>query len=81
MTDVLWLVGRAHELGELEEKLDPIDAAVEETWPTGMNAEVVALLRAEPAAADDAARALAGAQRFDDEHAARAAVRELVTHD
>lgn len=82
MTDVVWLVGRAGEIGALETKVDPLDAAVEESWPTGVNAEVVVLVRAEPDAAADAARALgASAQRFDDEAAARDAVREIVTSD
>jgi hypothetical protein len=82
MTDVVWLVGQVEEIGELEARLDPIAAALEETWPTGLNAEVVALVRSEPRAAEAAAAALgAGSRRFDEEGQARSAVREIVTSD
>jgi hypothetical protein len=76
--DVRWLVGTVRELGALEEQVADAAATIRETWPAGANARIVALVAAEPDAADDVAGALEpGVQRFDDEAAARDAAASL----
>jgi hypothetical protein len=81
MGELVWLVGMAKEIGILEEHLDPLDATVEETWPGGLEPEVIALVRSLSRDADAAARALRDGLRFDDEDGARSAAIELAIKD
>jgi hypothetical protein len=81
MGELVWLVGVAEEIGVLEEHLDPLDATVEETWPGGLEPEVIALVRSVAGDADAALHALRDGQRFDDEDAARSAAIDLAVKD
>jgi hypothetical protein len=81
MDDVVWLVGMAKEIGVLEEHLEPIEAFVEETWPGGLEPEVIALVRSRAGDADAAGQGLGHPQRFDDEQAARQAAIALAVQD
>jgi hypothetical protein len=81
MGELVWLVGMAEEIGVLEEHLDPLDASVEETWPGGLEPEVIALVRSVTRDADAAVQALRDGKRFDDEDGARRAAIELALED
>jgi hypothetical protein len=80
--EVTWVVGRAKELGVLTEQLASIDATVEESWPAGPNAGIVALVRSAPTDADTVVGALGpGTLQFSDETGAREAAEEMARDD
>jgi len=79
-TDVVWLVGRADEIGVLQEHVQDLDVTVEDTWPCGVNADVVVLVRSAADDAEAAGHALgAGVTRFDDAESARRAAIDLAS--
>lgn len=77
-TDVRWSVGRIDELGALQERLDNDAITIAETWPTGADSQVVALVQAPVEMEGTIESAFpSGADHFDDERSAREAATAL----